>query len=82
MNGDEAFFYYFFGVILGGQDALLHILVHPFSGNANQIDIKIKSELGFECDHNALFTLSIDDASWGVKLKVLRQHLGQIVQLS
>jgi len=82
LHRDEAFFYYFFGVVLGGQDALLHVLVHSFSGDAHQIDIEIKSELGFECDHDALFTFGVDDASWGVKLKVLRQDLSQIVQLS
>jgi hypothetical protein len=79
LDSDEAFFYYFFGVVLSGQDALLYVFVHSFSGNANQIDIEIKSELRFECDHDALFTFSVDDASWGVKLKVLRQDLSQIV---
>lgn len=82
LHGDEAFFDYFFGVVLGGQDALLHVLVHSFPGNANQIDVEVESELGLEGDHDALFTFSVDDASWGVKLKVLRQDLGQVVQLS
>jgi hypothetical protein len=82
LHRDEAFFHYFFGVALSGQDALLHVLVHSFSSNANQVDVEVESELGLECDHDALLTFSVDDASWGVKLKVLRQHLGQVVQLS
>lgn len=82
LHGDEALFHYFFGVVLSGQDALLHILVHSFSGDANQVDVEVESQLGFEGDHDALFAFGIDDASWGVKLKVLRQDLGQVVQLS
>ena len=82
LHRDEAFFDYFFGVVLSGQDALLHVLVHSLPGNANQIDVEVESELGFESDHDALLTLSVDDASWGVELKVLRQDLGQVVQLS
>ena len=69
-------------VILRMRDLVLHILVHPLPGDANHIDVKVKSKLWLERYAYHLLGFGINNTFGSVKMEVLSEHLRQRVQLT
>ena len=60
---------------------MLNIFVHPFSGHAYKVNVKVKSQLWLKSDADRLFTSGVDDALWCVKMEVVAESLGQLAKV-
>ena len=78
MHRYKWFFSCLFLIIFGLINILLHIFIHSLSSYTHHVNIKFKSQLGFERNTNNFFRFCIYNAFRSVKLKVFIQNFGQI----
>ena len=82
MNLDECLLNYCVLQFLSLSVDGLHFFAGFVPRSANQVDVEVESQGGFEGDVHFLLRLGIDDALWSVELEALLQNLPHLWKIS